>query len=170
MKVSATLVLMLLLLVCKAQTADSTGVRLERYKQQYNQNLFSLNQYQWLKAQLLDIPFSINAFPDSVRAQVLHRRYRSRIIGGSCLVGIGFTTAMVGAIVAGVVVPYQNEPFRPRELAHPFVYTSVMGGFTAIIGAVLLGFGEHDRRLYYNDYVALRLTGGNNSIGLACNF
>ena len=170
MKVTATLLLVLLLIVCKAQTTDSAGVRLERYRQQYSQNLISLNQYQWLKAQLLDIPFDINAYPDSIRAQVLHHRYRSRIIGGSCLVGIGFSTAMVGAIVSGVVVPYQNEPFGPRQLSHPFVYTSVFGGFTAIIGAVFLGLGERDRRLYYNDYVALRLTGSNNSIGLACNF
>ena len=170
MKVSATLVLMLLLLVCKAQTADSTGIKLERYKLQYNQNLISLNQYEWLKAQLLDIPFSINAYPDSVRALVLHQRYRSRIIGGSCLAGFGFSLALVGGIISGVVDPRRSGILLPGEVGHPFVYTSVVGGFTAIIGAVLLGFGEHDRRLYYNDYVALRLTGNTNSIGLACNF
>ena len=170
MKVPATLALVLLLIVCKAQIADSTDARLERYKQQYNQHLISLNQYQWLKAQVLDIPFDINAYPDSVRAKILYHRYHNRIIGGSCLVGVGFTAAMVGGILSGVGAPHQLEPFKPGGPGRPYVFTGVFGGFTAVIGAILLGLGEHDRSLYYNDYVALRLTGTNSSIGLACNF
>jgi hypothetical protein len=165
MKVSATLWLLFLLSVCKAQSADPTAAKLEHYKELYNQKLINDYEYQHLKARLLHIPFEMTMNLDSAHASELKQRYRSQILTGSCLIGIGLGIAVVGGITASLVSTEQ-----PRVNGTTFICVGAGGGFIAIAGAVLVGLGQRDRTLYNNNYIAITLTGTGNQVGLACNF
>ena len=169
MKVSATLWLLFLLSVCKARGVDSTAVKLEHYKALYSQKLITDNQYQRMKARLLHIPFQMTIDLDSAHASILKQHYRTRILTGSCLIGIGMGVAVVGGLTAGLI-PSEPPTFKPRDLADPFICISVSGVAIAIAGAVLVGLGQHDRTLYNNNYLVLTITGTGNRLGLACNF
>ena len=166
MRILSILLLLLTALQPKAQNIDSTGIKLEHYKEWRVQGLISEKEYQRLKGRLLHIPFDINADADSTRARVLKDRYHGRTRGGTIMICIGGTIAFTSGILAGQ--GYSGEDYRKGR--SPLLITGVTGGVAFIVGAVFLGLGLHSKMLFCNQYLSLEISGHNNALGLACNF
>lgn len=169
MKPAATLLLMLIVLSIRAQTADSTAILLQRYKDLYTQKLVNATEYQLLKSRLLGIPFDISTNPDSSRAYALQPPYKGRILGGAIMIGAGLGSMLVIGLADALVPAHSPLADDRKEQTAVFLGPGIIGGVTALVGGVVFGLGMREKFIFSRDNLAISIT-DNNGLGLACKF
>ena len=156
-KAGTTLLFVLILGVAQAQTADSTTVKLQHFKELYTQNQINSQQYQQMRRRLLQIPYQ-GVYIDSLHAHKLLKSSHAFITAGAVLIVVGSAVAIAG-------IPANNLTKVNLVFA-----ATVPGSITAILGGVLCGIGLKDKDLVRNNYLSLNICAENNTVGLACKF
>ena len=171
-------------IIAKAQTTDSTSLKLEQYKMWHDNKTISDDDYAKLKAKLLGIesPTTSLVVKNNVDYSK-YKNYKVEWIAGAVCTGTGLITLIGVEADRGIIynkivhnVANGNAPSASdvqNQLHNLKKVEWIAGGIgaaSAITGVVLLLVADRHETLYKSQTVSLNLDTHTNGLGLAMNF
>lgn len=148
MKSLFTLAAMTLSLVCFAQT-DSTEIKLQKYKDLYDKELITEQEYDLLKKKELDIS-SVNTKKDTISVQSLKSKYKSQFIAGSIVFGAGIGLIGLGVYLKDKIVIYSNSQGQKevRDYKAQSKVSFICGALSTGVGVFIITKGIINKQKY----------------------
>ncbi len=146
--------LILISILCKSQTIDSTEIKLSHVKELFIKNLITAQEYEQMRQQILGIqpqkpqPIVIQQAPKQLPKADSMQLDRLWVLGnGNCVGGTVLLLLSTGCWVAGAVIINKNlarGTFSPLEVALP-----ILSAVTFIPGVCLIVEGSRQMHRYH---------------------